>query len=353
MEIIAGQDGFGRKTWLYTTYRCWLSIFSRHNNSTIDNDNNNNTTNMSDIYNVDEDGMMARGLYLMDYDVARQNRVKKSTNVRRFRDHYGAAPVVYSKIFLDLQQQNIGQHKVENAMLSHLDGFLLAVFYMYTYPTEARLASRVKRSARSSVDTVWSWIEKIMALKIVKVVWPEEWNNPTGNAVQMFLFTVDGTHCHISEPTDQVLYVNKAFYSHKNKQAGLNYELALDIYQDRLVWISGPTPAGTSDADVFKSGLQAKVPPGRKGIADRGYRGLGDQLAIRNSHDTDEVKKFKSRALARHETFNKLIKCFTMMSVRFRNHGLPKHKMCFEAIAVICQYMLENGTSLLNVNAVN
>jgi len=62
----------------------------------------------------------------------------------------------------------------------------------------------------------------------------------------------------------------------------------------------------------------------------------------------------KGRALARHEKFNGQLKNFACLSEHFR-HGndgaqmFDKHKMCFEALAVICQHQLENGSPLVVV----
>ena len=82
-------------------------------------------------------------------------------------------------------------------------------------------------------------------------------------------------------------------------------------------------------------------------ITDRGYRGER-WCSIRNELDSEEVKVFKRRARARHETFNKRIKNFGVMSERFR-FGIHKHKMVFESIVVILQYEMENGHPLFEV----
>ena len=56
----------------------------------------------------------------------------------------------------------------------------------------------------------------------------------------------------------------------------------------------------------------------------------------------------QSRARARHETFNGRIKNFGCLDDRFR-HGMEKHKICFEAVCVIVQYQLENGSPLFDI----
>jgi DDE superfamily endonuclease len=161
--------------------------------------------------------------------------------------------------------------------------------------------------------------------------------------------SVDGTHCQIEEPKHPTASINKTYYSHKSNSAALNYELGVSIYESKLVWINGPYPAGTSDINVYRkeNGLKSKIPPNKKVLGDEGYR--GDPTVSRyNPYDPKDVKKFKSRARARHETYNRRIKIFRILSDRFR-HPLDKHKASFEAICVIVQYQLENGSPLYDV----
>jgi hypothetical protein len=133
------------------------------------------------------------------------------------------------------------------------------------------------------------------------------------------------------------------------KQAALAYELGISIWNNRLVWVNGPFPAGQSDLTIYRkpNGLKSKIPPGKKVIADQGYPDE-PQCSIRNPFDTPEVKLLKKRAKARHETFNGRLKFFSILEVRFR-HGVRKHKAVFEAVCVLVQYELENGHPLFEV----
>ena len=90
------------------------------------------------------------------------------------------------------------------------------------------------------------------------------------------------------------------------------------------------------------------TPAGKKGIADQGYQGEKEMLCTPNSYDSAELRTFKGRARARHETFNSRIKNFACLEQRFR-HGMEKHKICFEAVCVIVQYQMENGAPLFDV----
>lgn len=167
-------------------------------------------------------------------------------------------------------------------------------------------------------------------------------NTPT------FLITVDGVHCQINEPIHPVYSKNPAYYSHKFNNPALTYELGVHIFENKLVWISERSPASTHDITVYRSNLKGKIPAGKRVIADNAYRKESNTVSAPNSQDADELRKFKSRARARHETLNGRLKFFKCLSERFR-HGVEKHQVCFEAVCVIVQYQMENGSPLFDV----
>ena len=112
--------------------------------------------------------------------------------------------------------------------------------------------------------------------------------------------------------------------------------------------MNGPFKAGRHDIQIFRTeGLKDIIPVGKKVIGDNGYRGEKAVVSTPNSHDPVEIRKFKSHARARHESFNCRIKNFKCLDERFR-HGVENHKTVFEAVCVICQYQLENGSPLFN-----
>lgn len=167
----------------------------------------------------------------------------------------------------------------------------------------------------------------------------------------MFLLTVDGVHCQIHEPMHPTKSKDSSYYSHKFKRSALNYELGISVYDNALVWLNGPTKASEHDITLFRSqnGLKTMIPEGKRVIADRGYNSKRETavLSTPNSSDPAEVRKFKSRARARHESFNAKIKNFRVLAECFR-HNINYHSTVFEAICVICQYQLENGSPLFD-----
>jgi hypothetical protein len=169
---------------------------------------------------------------------------------------------------------------------------------------------------------------------LFQIVWLENWEhgNADGDNVPIFLVSVHAVHCRIQEPTHPYLSKNPDFYSHKFKQAGLNYELAVLIYDNKLVWLNGPFPASRHDISIFRTaGLKEKIPDGKLVVGDNGYRGEPDIISAPNSHDRIEVRKFKRRARARHAR----IKNFHCLAERFR-HNVDDHVIVFEAVCVIC-----------------
>jgi hypothetical protein len=136
----------------------------------------------------------------------------------------------------------------------------------------------------------------------------------------------------------------------------LAYELGIAIRSNKLVWINGPFPAGQNDLLIYRkpNGLKSKIPANKRVIADEGYKGEA-QISRRNTFDTRAVKDFKNRARARHETFNGRLKHFHILEDRFR-HGkdkfktvIEKHKAVFEALCVVVQYEMENGSPMFDV----
>jgi hypothetical protein len=168
--------------------------------------------------------------------------------------------------------------------------------------------------------------------------------------VPTFLISVDGVHCQINEPRHPTQCKNKKFYSHKFDQAGLAYELGCSVFHNALVWMNGPFPAGHNDGQIFsQKGLMDKIPAGKKAITDHGYKGSYEgKVSKSSSRDSEGLRRLKSRAKARQESFNSRIKNFAVLDNRFR-HGIEKHKICFEASCVIVQYQLEAGDGLFDV----
>ncbi len=160
--------------------------------------------------------------------------------------------------------------------------------------------------------------------------------------------SVDGTHCRIKDPRKDP---DKNLYSHKHNKACLSYEVALDLFEPKIRWVSGPHKGGESDLIIFRKALKDKIPKNKKAIADSAYAAEHEKVAVRNKHDTEEVKEFKRRACARQEKLNGFLKSYGVLSDKFRHPNLmEQHQIAFEAVCVLVQYSLEvNDVTLFSV----
>jgi hypothetical protein len=164
--------------------------------------------------------------------------------------------------------------------------------------------------------------------------------------VPTWLLSVDGTHCRINENRKTP---DKDLYSHKHHKPCLSYEIGIDLFESKIVWVSGPHKGGESDLQIFRKqgGLQSNIPDNKKAIGDLGYRNA-PKVSIPNIYDSKPVNIFKRRARARHENLNSYLKNFEVLNQKFR-HPVAKHKIAFEAVCVLVQYSLENGHPLYQV----
>jgi hypothetical protein len=91
---------------------------------------------------------------------------------------------------------------------------------------------------------------------------------------------VDGTHCVTRELKHPFLSKDLKLYSHKFHKPGVDYEIALDLWKDRVVWVNGPFPASEGNLTIFREkGLKDKIPFGMLGVGENGYRGGGGVLS--------------------------------------------------------------------------
>jgi hypothetical protein len=119
-------------------------------------------------------------------------------------------------------------------------------------------------------EKLWQWIRMIAGLKQIKIIWPEEqYNNPRS---QIFIISVDGTDFRVWEKKHPFFPYDKGEYSHKYNHGGLKYEIAIDIFTRRVMWISGPHRGGLHGKSIFvEMGLRAKILLGKKAVTDRVY----------------------------------------------------------------------------------
>jgi hypothetical protein len=165
-----------------------------------------------------------------------------------------------------------------------------------------------------------------------------------------FLASVDGVHCRIQEPRK---VPDKKWFSHKSNGPAVTYQIVLSLRENKVLFVSGPYPAGTSDLQMLRKddGMLNQIPPGKRIIADRGYNGEAEKISVPSHlHDSEVANIFKRRARARQETFNARLKEFKILDVPFRHliknpnedeYSLEEHKRVFESICIMIQYDLK------------
>ena len=302
------------------------------------------------IFTSDE--MFERGLEVCGH--GGRYRSGNKQQLRRFMASYGSDPIVLAQIWEDLQTTHVDEARMKLTP-EHLDHFLMSHYFVKQYPVEEVLAGVFNYCEKTCRKWCWEFLTKMQQLKKEKIVWPEEWTNPDDPNTPTLLYSVDGVHCRIPEPKHPTLSKNPKYYSHKDKNPGLSYELALSLWESKIVWVKGPAKASQHDITTFRDkkntpsqGLKQKTPKGKRGIADKAYRGEKKILSVPNSHDPPDLRKFKSRSRARQEALNARIKVFNVLNNRFR-HGIEKHQIVFEAVCVIVQYQFDNGSPLFDV----
>lgn len=150
-----------------------------------------------------------------------------------------------------------------------------------------------------------------------------------------------------------MLPVDPGFWSKKFKRGAVKYEIVLAIHEPKCVLINGPFRGGFHDLEMTRDKLKEKMnaAPGKLAISDRGYRSSKPDeefLSTPNELDPSILHNFKSRARLRQETFNGRLKKYGSLQQTFR-HGMEKHKFVLEAVCVIVQYQMDNGSKLFAV----
>ena len=120
--------------------------------------------------------------------------------------------------------------------------------------------------------------------------------------------------------------------------------------------MNGPfLPGVYNDNQIFDlKGLREKLASvGKMALADKICNGHPNECSTFNAVDNKAVKIFKSRTQMRHEQFNGMVKEYAVTWKPFRSttNKIEKHKSCFEAVTVICQYKLEHGEPLFDLLA--
>jgi transcription elongation factor Elf1 len=309
----------------------------------ISSDDEEDTPPPTHIVTVDE--MLSAGLRLR-YKTDRITRATRNTNMDRFNENYNCYPITACSLYELLQTTTIKEARIANASPTTLEHFLIALYFLFRYPTREGMEAAFDKSKGYVSKKAWDMIGRIAALKKEVIVWPE---NPS---VGTWGISVDGTHIWKQEKKHEELSQDPGEGSHKLKHAAKTFEFGISL-TGGIVWINGPYRAGMNDLNVFRlpGGLKEKLTEtGMRAIGDNGYRGEPDLVSTpNNAHDSKPVRRFKSRARLRHETCNRMTKVFEIIQAgRFR-HSETKLKKAVEAICVICNIKIEHEMPLFDI----
>ena len=95
---------------------------------------------------------------------------------------------------------------------------------------------------------------------------------------------------------------------------------------------------------IFRKGLKAALRENEMVIGDKGY---SDEKCITDSNHCHVSRKNFVRIKARHETVNRRLKQFFVLSHAFR-HDLRRHSSCFHAVLNLTQLMIDSGAPLFD-----
>ena len=307
-----------------------------------------NSTELENIEIYTSDEILELGLKYLGWDETNMtSRLTTQTKKDRFRGLYGSDPHVAAQMWADLQTTTVEAARIDPSK-RNLQHYCWAMHFLKKYPNSSIEAEQMwKVSENTYVEHSWYYVQKLRALKAVKLCWPSD-----NFGDDIWIGTVDGTHFHNQEIAHPYIPKDPSIFSFKHQSAGFNYEIVVALRESKIVWFSGPHEAGDwNDIKIFAhKGLRAKLKRLRKRvIADKGYRGYPKLISLPNSYDTKEVSKFKSRARCRQEKLNGKIAEFECMNnIGFR-HSKAKLQACFEAVAVIVQYKMEMGEPLYDI----
>jgi hypothetical protein len=296
----------------------------------------------------------------------RVTRWSEASKILFFHQHFGSAPLDVADIWYDLvagdyMPETLKLHEKEKTQKG-LNRYLVTQFWLWTYPKNSRLLfSRFKCCEKyCRGEAIWTWIKRIAALKEKKIRWEHVTKKEN---LEIIAVSDDGTDFKLNEWKHPTLPRDNAGCSQKMKHAAAKYEVVLAVHRAKVVHIAGPFKGGTHDLEMFRQGglkeklirLNRTVRGVRRValcLADRGYKtnepDEGYLFTLPNEFDSKELNNFKSRGRLRHETFNARLKSFKCLSDTFR-HGFDKHRFVFEAVVVIVQYQMDNGSPIFSV----
>jgi hypothetical protein len=267
--------------------------------------------------------------------------VPYAKRVVRFKSCFGQLPSVYARLWSELRDIDTERNMAK---------YFMCLYWFKNYDTESVLAVRFDLGEETVRLWLWYYAEAIALLKENKIKMPDHFH-----ADISYPMVVDGIHATCYEPMDEYYPMDTGYFGHKHNTASLAYQVAVSTFEQQIYSVDGPYPAGeNNDMKMFKkSGLQEKlVSMGKFAVADGGYEDIkGGGVAVPNrKYHSKLTNMYFRRCRARVERLMGYFKNFKILSTTFRirKDRLKKHKMVFDAIAVIVQIAIETENPLFN-----
>ena len=283
--------------------------------------------------------------------IPRINNLKPKGRLLAFKAHYGTGPLELSQIWDDLNDKGIVTEAESTE--DEFKYYRIANFVLWSYPKNSQiLASRFGlREREVQGKSLWKLVRKIAQLKPHKIKWDVRLHETEDD----FVYSIDCVDFRCWEKQHPDFPIDKKMYSKKFAHAAFKYEIAISVWESRVMWVAGPFMPSVHDLKVFRrSGLKDKVTAlaDVMGVADRGYNtskpGEVGLFSTPNEADSKRLKNFKTRIRLRHETFNGRLKHFNILSDTFRG-TMELHGHVVNAVCVILQYQMDNGARLYDV----
>jgi hypothetical protein len=265
-----------------------------------------------------------------------------------FHKHYGSSSSVISSMWVDLSIHSEDLGKSEQGEKGFKQ-YMVAMYFLWARPKNASiLASAMNVSVDNACgEPVWKWIRRMEGLEKIKLDGGLECDTVYG-------ISGDGIDFKLWERKHPIFNIDRKACSHKFKACAAKYLIGLSMQTSKCVFVAGPYPGGVADKTIMEhSGLQDLLIKHKKvAMLDRGY--ITDNPTHRATHcypdeiDPPDLHAFKSRARLRQETFNRRLRCFSILSNTF-THGWDKHKSALMAVVVIVQYQMDLGSPIFAV----
>jgi hypothetical protein len=115
---------------------------------------------------IPENEIAMLGLRYAGFDDKRQLASSAETNLKRFRDSFGALPLSCAQMIVDFQSEDLGELRIVKPNIVYM---LMSLCWMHTYVTEHALAGMFNITENTVRKWCWFYARAIQGQKCKKV----------------------------------------------------------------------------------------------------------------------------------------------------------------------------------------